>query len=539
MSGSLRRTDAARYKIEELLSLVQTGRVRIPRFQRGLRWTATDVERLFDSIYKGYPIGTLLFWKRPAGEARLELGSVVIDAPERSDALWVVDGQQRITSLAASLLPSHDARSAEAFDLAFDLATERFMTRRPHDKRETRIPLRQAYDLQQVLGWLRERALDEVLEERAFRLADRLRNYEIPAYIVEAEDEQALRQIFDRTNTFGKQMTRAEVFHALHTAASPGARDLRSLGDEVAALGYGEFTDNTLLFCVLSVRGPDVLREFRSEFESEADLAAAFDQARSAIGRMVDFLRNEAAVPHLSLIPYQHLTVGLTRFFSLHPAPDDWCRVLLRRWFWRSAVHGPIAKIGSTGTLRATMNAISSDSTYESVRALLELVSDEAKHPALGSFGWKIADARIGISALANAQPIDLISDRPIDVTEAIELGGRDSLVQLVSNQEHHHAKTIASRVFLSASTLADEAIGVDELVNSLVLARDNDRLLASHAVPAAAVDALGRGKVTQFLQLRWEFLRDVVWDFVDSRAEWERPTRPRVGDIRIAAGSG
>lgn len=131
-----------------------------------------------------------------------------IDAPERTDALWVVDGQQRITALAGALLPAASVADA-GFEFAFDLATEKFVRTCPHDTRETRLPLREAYDLQKVLSWLRDRNLDQELQERAFRMADHLRNFEIPAYIVASDDEAALRQLFDRTNTFGKQMTRA------------------------------------------------------------------------------------------------------------------------------------------------------------------------------------------------------------------------------------------------------------------------------------------------------------------------------------------
>ena len=252
MSAGLERTDAARFKIEQLLTFVRAGQVRVPRFQRGLKWTATDVERLFDSIYRGFPIGTLLFWARPAAAGPVDMGPIHIEAPQVDDALWVVDGQQRVTSLAAALLPESDAGSDPRFDLAFDLATERFVPLRGNEDRETRLPLRSAYDLQRVLSWLRERQLPEGMQDRAFRLADRLRNYEVPAYIVKADDEDALRQIFDRTNTFGKRMTRAEVFHALHTSTNEQTSDLRALADEVNALGFGEFDDNTLLFCVLS-----------------------------------------------------------------------------------------------------------------------------------------------------------------------------------------------------------------------------------------------------------------------------------------------
>ena len=105
MEVSASRLDAARYKIEELLALVREGKVRVPRFQRPLRWTGKDVERLFDSIYKGYPVGTLLFWVREAEAEHVRLGPVTIDAPAQQEANWVVDGQQRLTSLVGSFAP--------------------------------------------------------------------------------------------------------------------------------------------------------------------------------------------------------------------------------------------------------------------------------------------------------------------------------------------------------------------------------------------------------------------------------------------------
>ena len=52
MEVAASRLDAARYKIKELLALIRDGEVRVPRFQRPLRWTGKAVERLFDSIYK-------------------------------------------------------------------------------------------------------------------------------------------------------------------------------------------------------------------------------------------------------------------------------------------------------------------------------------------------------------------------------------------------------------------------------------------------------------------------------------------------------
>ncbi|MCO5997414.1 GmrSD restriction endonuclease domain-containing protein [Actinoallomurus rhizosphaericola] len=50
----------------ELVEWTLSGRIRIPRFQRPFRWEKDDIRQLFDSIFRGYPIGNLLMWRRPA-----------------------------------------------------------------------------------------------------------------------------------------------------------------------------------------------------------------------------------------------------------------------------------------------------------------------------------------------------------------------------------------------------------------------------------------------------------------------------------------
>lgn len=100
------------FTIEEMSKLVRNGRVRIPEFQRSFRWDASDVLSLFDSILRGYPFGSFLLWKQPAPKAELVIGALRVNAEERTEALWVVDGQQRITSLVNAIDPA----AAEADD---------------------------------------------------------------------------------------------------------------------------------------------------------------------------------------------------------------------------------------------------------------------------------------------------------------------------------------------------------------------------------------------------------------------------------------
>lgn len=96
-------TNAKTFPLEDLVGEVLSGYIRIPDFQRIFRWQWEDVKRLMDSIVRGYPIGSLLLWARPALEDTLKIGALEIKAPSLDEARWVVDGQQRLTSLANAL----------------------------------------------------------------------------------------------------------------------------------------------------------------------------------------------------------------------------------------------------------------------------------------------------------------------------------------------------------------------------------------------------------------------------------------------------
>ena len=554
------RTEANRYKISKLLEYVSEGRIRVPRFQRSLRWDSNDIAQLFDSIYQGFPVGTLLFWQRQAKEEEVRIGDVVIQASAYPDALWVVDGQQRIHALASTLL-SLDDQGPQPDSMVFDLSSQRFIFLGRNHRLDRQLPLREAHDTQRVLRWMAEHDLSNEMQARALRLADQLRNYEVPAYIVQTDDEADLQQIFDRINTFGKKMTRAEVFHALSTSQNDEGPSLRWLHAEVDGFGFGTIIDTTLLYCILAVRGPDMTREFRSEFRDRpGERREAIQAARVALRKAVAFIRDEAQVPHAKLVPYQYLLVGVARFFALHPDPSDWERVLLRRWFWRSAACGPLSRKGTTGTLAVTTSAIAEGDAYSSVERLLKSVpepaGDEQVQVQVGRFQINSAEARITACAMAALGPRDLSNGDPIDVNAALEIAGSGALPRLatgigaeVSNAANQMAdsdapdhpaddtafsNTAANRIFVSA-TQANIGVDGEKLIDALLQFReqadeqDMSEVFRSHALSGEAVEALRDSDPDKFLKLRHERPTETVRNFVDAQAEWSHPAHPGV----------
>ncbi|XMA38085.1 DUF262 domain-containing protein [Streptomyces albogriseolus] len=396
----------------ELVEAALSGRIRIPRFQRSYRWEASDSERLFDSILRGYPIGNLLMWRKPAPAAEITLGELRFDAPERSDALWVVDGQQRLTTLIGALTASEhtvDRRFRIFYDLREKDTRKRFLSA-PHSRtvRDHWLPVWVAGDNKRLIAWQRERPwLTEEEYDLCDSVATAIRTYEIPVYEIEGDDEQALREIFDRMNTFGKALKRAEIFQALHSAPlDVQPSDLDALRERVGALDFGEFSPQLLMQSVMATRGGQVDRDFRQEFKDDEDRQQAFARTEKALRLVVDWLRDEAGIPHLRLLPYALYVPVLTRFAALFGRPTGRGSELLRRWIWRGAAVGA-APQGNTVALRRNAGAVHDDPVASATRVLgLLPIGGELWKPDLTQTPLNRTQTKINVLGLLSAHPV-------------------------------------------------------------------------------------------------------------------------------------
>ncbi len=86
------------WTVQDLVSDIHTGRVRLPDIQRPFVWTNAKVRDLIESMYRGYTVGELMFWANKGGDHTKTIGG---DAKSQDVSMQVVDGQQRLTSLYA------------------------------------------------------------------------------------------------------------------------------------------------------------------------------------------------------------------------------------------------------------------------------------------------------------------------------------------------------------------------------------------------------------------------------------------------------
>lgn len=511
-----RRPEARAFRIEDLLAEVGKGRVRIPSFQRAFRWKRDDALQLFDSIYRGYPVGTLLFWQTAADAAEMKFGSVAVHAGARSDALWVVDGQQRLTSLVRVLLASGE--DADEFALHFDLDEGEFAApssgKRDADASRW-LPMTEVLDSERLIQWLlREAGANRERRDRAIQLGRRIREYDVPAYLVHTDSEQTVREVFRRSNSHGKRMKVDEVFDALHgmrTQDSPAT--IAQIVDEVKALEFG-VVDRKIIHRLLSVlQDTDIAQRAR-----EGIYRRTAQVARS----VVQFVEHDVRIPHYDLLPYKQPLVTLGKFFQHHPTPRPRSRELLVRWLWRGALNG--SHRGDVVSTRRALGLIKADGEEASVQGLLSIVGARPEHgpDAMEPFNFRHAASKLQALAMMSLGPRDLATGAPL------ELAPQEAPFQTIVSS----SSADATRLWRSAANrLAYPACpGLRRLLTSV----DDEAVLASHGIPRPAIEALRAGDAQRFMTLRAERLSCHFNAFFERHARWDESNRPSLASLIV-----
>lgn len=117
----------ADYNLAKLIEDINVGVIGLPEIQRPFIWKDKQVRDLFDSMYRGYPVGYLLFWENAHQEHTRTIGNS--EHAHRSPRFLIVDGQQRLTSLFAVVKSKEVVREnyeKEKVVIAFHPLEERF-----------------------------------------------------------------------------------------------------------------------------------------------------------------------------------------------------------------------------------------------------------------------------------------------------------------------------------------------------------------------------------------------------------------------------
>ena len=300
-----------------------------------------------DSLLRGFPIGTFILWKTDEQLRSIRnLGDAKLPATPKGDSVqYVLDGQQRLTSLFATLKGLRVERAGRLdnfgemyVDLEAGSDEVLVFIDITHKPSENYVSVAD----------LVNRDFDELGVDSRYR--SKVRNYKqiISSYqcsvidVLEAKIDTAT-EIFTRINVTGKPLSVFEIMVAKtydHDQNFDLGEKARSLTEELADRDYGTIPDIIFLqvtsaIIVKECAKKDILRLDKQEFID------TWDTAEDAICFAVDFLRNSLHVPVSQLLPYKALLVPLAYFFANHPAqPSGEVQDQLRDFFWRVSLSG-------------------------------------------------------------------------------------------------------------------------------------------------------------------------------------------------------
>ncbi|PZO42852.1 MAG: hypothetical protein DCF17_07650 [Shackletoniella antarctica] len=519
--------------VEGLIRQVKRGLIRVPDFQRPLRWESEDVKLFFDSIYQGYPVGSFLMRRAYAPASVIRYGPVRVDAPESNSALWVVDGQQRLTALTAGLARDEEMPVIpdDPWVLYFDAKEQIFhVPSRNGISPSIWVPITQLLDASTLSEWVFnwKHAKDSELRKSVFEAGARIRQYEIPLYVVETGDETLLRDIFYRINDSGKKMRWEDIHDALFGRKSDEPSTLSGLADELKALGVGRPSEDQLLSAIIAFKGLDATRSISEHYRRDPEvLRDAVSDALPALRQVLIFLKTHAEIPHLRLLPRSLPFFVLAKFFGLYPEPNSRTINLLVRWTWRTLLG--IRSVDERTLLRHSLDAIEGGEAEKTMQKLLGEIprTKGSGFTSPQKFDARAADSRIVLIALSSLNPLNPENEKFIDIADLIEEHDLNAFRKIISiGTEVTHSPS--NRILLPpvAKGVRNELIG---LIDRKGL---DSKILKSHCIDKDAAELFRRGEFDDFLSCRGRLLAETVDSFGSRLASWGMSDRPSINYI-------
>jgi len=403
-------------KIIEVLRMIQNYDLVLPAFQREYVWKPDQVERLFDSLMKGYPINSMLFWKVGKDikgnykfykmlDKYIERKQTHNDVFETSlkESFWaIIDGQQRLTSLNLGLRGTYAYRRKRSW-VAID---SNYPTRHLYLNLTTRLREEESgmtYDFEfmeeQVTGrcdlyvdsearkWFRVGKIldfaDESVQWAYFREKDLtqeegsvlMRLYRmvfddtpINYYEVDNSEPDVAVDVFVRTNSGGTTLNYADILLSIAIANWENHnRDARSeiygLVDMVNSIGFN-ITHDYVLKSFLYLKDKDVKMRVTSFNNGLLDtIASEWDDIKEATLELFRLLRmyglsRQTLTSNYSTLPilyYIYQRKIWKDFAESQSCESD--RTIIKRWLMKTLLQRSFG-FRSDGTLRKSRNVL-------------------------------------------------------------------------------------------------------------------------------------------------------------------------------------
>jgi hypothetical protein len=339
-------------KYESLFVEIDTGQIKLPMFQRDFVWDKEQSSKLIDSILKGFPIGTFIFWKtKEELRSYNEIGNHKLPATPKGDYVqYILDGQQRITSLYAirkGIRITKGGKELDYKDIFIDLDYS------PQNDEQIVVTEKQTgkqyVSVHDVLSKPLGTFYKNLPYEKAAQIETykgKLTNHDFSSITIKDYPIEVACEVFSRINTGGKVLTVFEIMVAKTYDEANGFdlaekyEELRDGSDEekecLTAAKFETLASSTIMQCVAAitvraVRSRDILKIRREAF------IANWEPMKTALFMAIDFFRSEPRVPVSQLLPYPAIVVPISYFFhktgNKKPSNEQ-VRLLEQYFYW-------------------------------------------------------------------------------------------------------------------------------------------------------------------------------------------------------------
>lgn len=565
MSNLKRDIGTEDLKVEELVKLLREDKFLVPTFQREFVWQPANILKLWDSIYKFYPIGSILYWETDSYlHTHRKLGGFVF--PHDEDAVrkfkewkYILDGQQRATSLLVSLLGGKGrVEDNEEFDytLYFDATMGNFFFADELKKRAEGVPdKRFLIRVRDVPSWgftfYKEisdvEGFDEGIEHNLQQLSRVFTDYRIPIVHVKGVEVSEVCDIFERINQEGKRLDQVDIVVARTyrnedpSTGYPGfyLRDyLRGLAQVLIDAGnrFQDLDDLVIIqmvaICLRKQRGVESRNPFgitphALDNLTTEDLETNLGECQKTILKTIKFL-SDLKVHGPGMLPFVYLALPLCYYLHKNRDPN---REIMRQWFWRHAF-GLEDFRSSTEVYRFCEQFFAPLELGEKV-VIPQLTISKSRF-VQANYNYRNALSRAVVAFLASQDPLDFSDPR------AVVLDNVYLLLSQAPNLHHIYPRNFLDKVnglpgdvsrdslmnicFLRAHT--NNQIGDNSpptYFGDFMAVRDFDKILDSHLIPREFIEQA-------------EFKPQDYRDFLVARAQWmaER-IRDTLPDVQVA----
>lgn len=519
----------------DLVRQLKEGRVRIPRFQRPFVWSDQQMIDLLDSINKQYPVGNLLTWKTDEKVQSLaRIGPVQLDTKLPGSSVYVIDGHQRLSTIAGALVSDDRIPTGEDADRwrIFYNASEDLFEHVPlaSEVAPYHFPMTKLLDTFEFLEES-QRVLSadpqngRLYLERIQGVARAFQNYRVPVIQINDTGVTEAVEIFARLNSRGQAMTADQMVSALLYDQESGhtfdlAGEIDGLMDALAVHGFGDLERTVALRALLAAIREDIYRTDWTRLASErrqqfADrLRPVIPQVKLSLEAAAKFLNDELGVSNDRLLPYAMQMTVLSSFFYSQSAPSDAQLRLLKRWFWTSsfgAWFGGANPSRVNALVRDVMDSIAPEKKRPEFRAIN---LDRPALPIPRSFDMRSARTRVHLLVVLSLTPTGP-QNEPIDNPQGLIYAHGPEAVGYVINPDSVSDKEIArspaNRMIRytpkargqARTWLLDDTLGGDPAI------------WESNAVPTDSRELLATTDGSSFLYSRLALLTEIERQFM------------------------